>query len=942
MSKNINQVFGTNPATSMQDTDLFYLGRAPYGLTNDMAILWSNVVASIGGEFLKKANNFTDVADPAIAFKNLGTGTGESITINDGDFTLGVYQIPVPFPAFIVCSNLTAGQEIRLPVANTPFDSPALGQGPILKMIDCGATDIALSDGTVIDNLEGFEQSRYLCNNKSTAAGGYTIEAEVYLVNSVSGRIELHSPENTIYVGTSTSTGATTGSITNPYPTLSAALAAITPTAIRPYRIIMDTGIYTETDLLLKPWVDIQGSESQLTVSGSVDIDPSWSGGGFLYFQNFSNLSWPDFVTFDFDSAGSPFSYLNFSNNIFTSYTVLSVFGEAANGATVIINNNFGLSGQFSYNLNDCSGIIQGGTAADINILNYSDTTGNKFAVGGMTEIANFSSWTFSSTGLTLFFAASNITGTASYKANSSGTLNISERGIIHNGTLTLDNGTGGGFVNFSSDTLTALPLLLNGASYNPDSIADAMNANAYFNPVNYTPVSGGPGSWQADSVTGNLAGIDAALASAPPGMASAYAETYFQANTTPTTFAGANTPTKVLATTYNTGEIQGFTQVGGTFTYTDTPNRILQISAMVTASYAGTGQNTSFYITKNGTPLAKSQQSAFIDVVTPANKPLPVQAKSSVSTGDTFELWVENNDNTNAITVYDVNFGIEGITGSSAQTVIPPSYGEMYFQDNVTPTTIAAANTPVKIDATYNAGLLKDFSHSSGTLTYTDTTIKQFLLSADLTATYDGTAQNTSFYIAVNGTVVGKSKQKTFIGDTTPGNRPNPCKAFVTLSNADTVEVWVENNDNANDIIVTDFNFTVQSIDGSGTSDALPQVIIDGMTATGFAGTSSVTVLGSHEVKLANLVVGSIKLLFTSTSNAVNIHATKSFGSSFSALEQAIGSGICAKSVTTAIGDASVQIVQAVLFDTVLEITMDVNGNDTYKAEINFTYEVT
>lgn len=47
MSKNINQIFVANPAASMVGTDLYYLGRSPYGLTNDMAITWSNVMASI-------------------------------------------------------------------------------------------------------------------------------------------------------------------------------------------------------------------------------------------------------------------------------------------------------------------------------------------------------------------------------------------------------------------------------------------------------------------------------------------------------------------------------------------------------------------------------------------------------------------------------------------------------------------------------------------------------------------------------------------------------------------------------------------------------------------------------------------------------------------------------------------------------------------------------
>lgn len=47
MSENIHQVFIANPASSMLATDLFYLGRSPYGVGNDMAILWSSIQAQL-------------------------------------------------------------------------------------------------------------------------------------------------------------------------------------------------------------------------------------------------------------------------------------------------------------------------------------------------------------------------------------------------------------------------------------------------------------------------------------------------------------------------------------------------------------------------------------------------------------------------------------------------------------------------------------------------------------------------------------------------------------------------------------------------------------------------------------------------------------------------------------------------------------------------------
>lgn len=47
MSKNIDQIYIANPASSMVSTDLLYLGRSPYGLTDDFAITFAGFQTSI-------------------------------------------------------------------------------------------------------------------------------------------------------------------------------------------------------------------------------------------------------------------------------------------------------------------------------------------------------------------------------------------------------------------------------------------------------------------------------------------------------------------------------------------------------------------------------------------------------------------------------------------------------------------------------------------------------------------------------------------------------------------------------------------------------------------------------------------------------------------------------------------------------------------------------
>jgi len=47
MSSNIFQIFTTNPAIGMFNTDLLYLGRSPYAPSDDFAITWQSMKDSI-------------------------------------------------------------------------------------------------------------------------------------------------------------------------------------------------------------------------------------------------------------------------------------------------------------------------------------------------------------------------------------------------------------------------------------------------------------------------------------------------------------------------------------------------------------------------------------------------------------------------------------------------------------------------------------------------------------------------------------------------------------------------------------------------------------------------------------------------------------------------------------------------------------------------------
>lgn len=629
------------------------------------------------GPFLLKANNLSDVASKMDSFQNLGFGDGQLAFLTDADFPGGIHILTNPCPNFVQIQLTTPGAyTLRLPPSQgtTAFQ---ISQGPIIRVTRASGVTIQLQDsiGTVLGNLLTPSGTHLYLSDNSTPQGTWLALPNVFTISTNdgdSGDLTLRDSFENVYIDALTGLDISNfgqGSIFQPYASLSFAIAHITDaSSSKPYKIIMNTGNYTDTNVALKPWIFVDGNQSILNITGSVTLDASWSTGGYLFFNNFFNLSWPSTVTLDFNAVNSPFSVFTFSNNISSGSTTVNITGQNTNGAILLIENDVDFSSVWNFNITNCYGAIQGGDVGNTVINHTSETAGGNFSLFNLTNIGTTTVTDSTNAGMILFNENANMIGDTLYQSNGTGTLNVLEKGVSHSGDLTLDNGTGGGNVNLSANTLTFLPTLLNGATYNPDTIADAVRANAYFAPSNFTPTSGAPGQWTASSVTGYFAGIDAALAVAD-NIPAAFGEMYFQGNVTPTTIVTPGVPVKVNAT-YNSGSLQGFSQSGGTLTYTGTGSRDVYVSADLTATYAGTSQNTSFYIALDGAVVAKSQQSTFIGAVTPANQTNPCQCIVPIVNGSQLELWVSNDDNTNNPIVTDCNFVVQSV---SAVGVTPP-----------------------------------------------------------------------------------------------------------------------------------------------------------------------------------------------------------------------------------------------------------------------------
>lgn len=131
-------------------------------------------------------------------------------------------------------------------------------------------------------------------------------------------------------------------------------------------------------------------------------------------------------------------------------------------------------------------------------------------------------------------------------------------------------------------------------------------------------------------------------------------------------------------------------------------------------------------------------------------------------------------------------------------------------MHENATVTIIAGVDTPVLIAGTWDASIdASQFTiDAAGRATYTGVKPIRLPITANPKASMvSGTTKAVSFYVAVNGAIVDQSAAHNIIG-TVAANT-----AIVyqhTFEPGDFVEVFVENNDDAVNILVDDINFRI------------------------------------------------------------------------------------------------------------------------------------
>lgn len=135
MSENVKQVYDANPSTTFGNNDLFYLGKSPYGPTDDSAILGSNLKAQIA-PLTTKGDLYT-FSTVNIRFA-LGTA-GQVLQVNTGTATglewtstlSNTVQDNITRVGTIVSGVWNAGTVTATTASRTAFSGKTSGDHPV-------------------------------------------------------------------------------------------------------------------------------------------------------------------------------------------------------------------------------------------------------------------------------------------------------------------------------------------------------------------------------------------------------------------------------------------------------------------------------------------------------------------------------------------------------------------------------------------------------------------------------------------------------------------------------------------------------------------------------------------------------------------------------------------------------------------------------------------
>lgn len=307
---------------------------------------------------------------------------------------------------------------------------------------------------------------------------------------------------NAIYVSPNGSDTTGNGSILFPYATYEHARSSLTASAtiLNQFVIYMLGRFEITGDLTLSPYINICGSDNQssfITLTGEVKLDASFATTSTptTIIQSLALL--PDSnINLTFSAYQNSKIIFNDVDFVFTAQ--VNVVGSATNilTETIVIKNCFSDSQAPVYSFTNVNAIFANSSITGVSFINSSTTTVTSLTLADTIGLTGDVTFRTSSTGTqTGLITASPMTGAT----------------FTIDGTLST--------VKIDAASYQATPQFLNGATIAqvvPISMSDGMLANVNFTPSHYTPTAAA--NFLAGSITGNLKGIDAAIAAAGTG----------------------------------------------------------------------------------------------------------------------------------------------------------------------------------------------------------------------------------------------------------------------------------------------------------------------------------------------------------------------------------------------------------------------------------------
>ncbi|MCB4792412.1 MAG: hypothetical protein LHV68_11100 [Elusimicrobia bacterium] len=163
---------------------------------------------------------------------------------------------------------------------------------------------------------------------------------------------------------------------------------------------------------------------------------------------------------------------------------------------------------------------------------------------------------------------------------------------------------------------------------------------------------------------------------------------------------------------------------------------------------------------------------------------------------------------------VYTVGYSsAAAFYGDGSNLSLGRSYGEMFATASADLSDVTVAGTYLKAATVTTAGDLKNFTHSSGRLTYTGTKTKIFKCSVSLTSAVAAGTHLTGYKIYKNGAPIAKSEILSVTGTTAINRSDVNLGCLAQLNQNDFLELWLTTTDAIIDVTVSYLNFSLTEV---------------------------------------------------------------------------------------------------------------------------------